>query len=359
MWRLLLRFICFPIGISMMLMLSSVHAQSSQFNDHDPLQAIEQKSEVFPLARIAECDRQGVIYQSDDLDITLAGSVLRIDGHGVPAHGWETNATVTGIGCEIFQADLDGSGRQSLVIRIPGIGSSGSYGTRLAVLLFDSLGRPVPWSATGRFDIVDNGIRQVRRMSNGQGIVLHSFALGHPAWGGVSYDSELYEVIDSSVRLMEGSYAGEQFPYITGARSSDKQFLESIRSINLSTEAGSSESTLSGTRLFVRFGSATAVTQGAGKPATVSPEQGANLMIDATAVANSQQQVILSDGTKFEIPDILVVDSVSGFRKVIFSPEDADLRALEKGKYSIRDIGKDCFDSDDCHPNILRAIEQK
>ena len=317
---------------------------------------------IFPLLKIAECDRQGLIYQSSDFSVSIHGATLEIQDHDLTGNAWEAQTTFNGPGCEIFQADLDVNGKPDLIIRTPGIGSRGLYDTHLTILLFDDAGKPIPWSATGNFSLAGNGVKEITRSSSGRAIILHSYLVGHPAWDGVSSISKLYQFVDAKVSSIEGTHSGIEFPRISGAREADSAFRKTVSLMSLSTTNSSEKPSLlaqNSNPRFVRFGADTPVMAKAQSNAPLTAEQGANLTIDTESLNAGAEHIILSDGSKLELPTILVIDSVNGNREIIFSPDSGDLTLLGRGSYSIQQVGTDCQDGDECHPFILHSVEQK
>jgi len=318
--------------------------------------------DTFPLLKIGECDRQGPVYQSSSFSINIHGAILGIKGRDLKGSAWEADASFNGPGCEIFIADLGANGKQDLIIRTPGIGSRGNYETNLSILLFDSNGDPVPWSATGLFNLNNKGIIEISKSAGGEAMILHNYLVGHPAWGGVSYISALYKVADASVNQIVGSYSGIEFPKIVGSGAVDPVLQKTVRRMNLSTidtsqkTAADAQTTLPH---FIRYGSDVPEQAKLQSAAPLTAEQGANLTIDVETLNASAEHIMLSDGSKLDIPTILIVDSVSGVRKIIFAPDSTDIAPLEKVVHNVQQMGTDCPDSDDCHPFILRFAEQR
>lgn len=316
---------------------------------------------VFPLVKVAECDRQGSAYESADFNIYIRGSVLSIQGRDLSGNAWTAETSFSGPGCKIFQADLDVNGRQDLIIFAPGIGSRGLYDTHLTMLLFDAAGKPVPWSATGYFSLTSNGIAEISPSPSGGAVVLHNYIVGHPSWGGVSYIARLYKVANAEISTVESVYSGTAFPVITGARASDPTFQKAVGEKSLST-VDDSQKAATGAQTpslhFVRYG--TEIPAAAKPPSgtILTPEQGAGITIDMSALNAGVEHLILSDGSKLDLPTVLILDSANGARRIVFSPESRDLTQLENGSYSIQQLGTDCLDVGDCRPFILRAVEQ-
>jgi len=82
-------------------------------------------------------------------------------------------------------------------------------------------------------------------------------------------------------------------------------------------------------------------------------------MVDGALMDANRELVELSDGSRVDIPTIVIIDSTTGTRRIIFNPDGTDMASLEKASYQIQQAGTDCRDSDDCRPFTIRATEQK
>ncbi|MCL6558418.1 MAG: hypothetical protein K6U74_06375 [Firmicutes bacterium] len=309
----------------------------------------------FPLSRIASCDQQELPYKGVDLSIDRNTSELLIHGENQTGSSWTANLPVTGLGCEIFQADLDQNGQQDLIIYSPEIGDRGSYGTRLTIIFFDRKGKPFPWQATGRFTLEQNGILEIRRNPDGNAAIIQTSEVGLPAWDGVSFLSWLYQVKDSRVYLKPESYAGTQFPHIIKANPSDIRIERIANKMDLSTaEISGDDPVQSSDPFFTHDLSATEAAKTRFNTSTTA-ENITNPTINTAALSNSSDQIMLSDGTSAAPPEILVVDQRNGSRRIIFQPEETDFQQLEDQKYRVHPIGTSCEGLDDCQPFILWA----
>lgn len=350
------------LGIAVLLLQPCFAQTSSQGTTSESKDiTVQLNGGIFPMHKIAECDLDGLIYQSGDFSINNYRSHLSIQGRDLSGNAWEAQTSITGLGCEIFQADLEGNEKQDLIIRAPGIGSTTPYDTRLTILLFDAAGKPVPWSATGNFNATNNGIKEISRSQGGGAVIMHNYMAGHPSWGGVTYVSKPYQVVNSEITSITGTYSGVMFPKIIGARAADPTFQRAVNRMSLSTADGSQKTALesqTGQPRFVRYGSDAPTVIKSQNNAPITAEQGARLTIDMDALNAAAERILLSDGSKLGLPAILIVDSSSGRRKIVFAPEGSDLTQLEKKSYSIQQIGADCPDADECQPFILRAVEQ-
>jgi hypothetical protein len=298
---------------------------------------------------------------SADMSVSTHGGDIVFQGLDSSLKPWIAQSSFNGPGCEIFQADLNRNGKHDLLIVTPGIGSRGEYDARLTVILFNTAGKPIPWIATGRFSVINGEIKEIGISLDGTAVIQHNYAVGHPAWGGVSYVSSLYRVTNDEIVPVIGAFSGVTFPRISGTKANDTAFQKSISAMKLST-ANAGLTSFSITQIphthFVRYGADTAKLSKTQSGISLTPEQGANIMVDAGALDAGRERIELSDGSKLDLPAILVVDSISGARKIVFAPESADLIQLEKGSYEIQQAGTDCQDVDDCRPFILQAVEQ-
>ena len=67
--------------------------------------------------------------------------------------------------------------------------------------------------------------------------------------------------------------------------------------------------------------------------------------------------ISLSNGTKLDYPNILVISEANGATKIVFKPEEEDFRALSN--YHIQAIGTNCYDLDECQPFLIQAISKR
>jgi hypothetical protein len=314
----------------------------------------------FPLSEVATCDKQGLLYHnSGDLDITARGSVLLIQGRDLTNQAWAAKLSVTGLGCMIFQADLDENGHPELLIYTPGIGVGeiSGYDSRLTILLFDKQGKPFPWQATGRFRVLSGGIQEVVPDSNGAAILQTSeFGLG--AWDGISYVSFLYRLDEGKISATSQSYAGIRFPHIVKGNPADKRLERTAREIDLSMNviAQNMSSPVQDTdALFVRYApySTSSPTQQSSSEANSSGFQPTNVTV--TETVSEGEHIVLSDGTKLNLPDVLVIDRLDQGRQIVFRPEAEDFERLGDRSYRVHQTGFDCSGIDDCQPFILWA----
>ena len=356
------------LGLSLVVIFSAVvlcmdsTAQTPSPAAMTKLHGIRLSGSPFPLLKLAECNRQGSIYESADFTVNVQGSGLTIQGQDPSGKSWEAKARFNGLGCQIFQGDLSGDGRQDLIIWLPGIGSTGVYDTHLIVLLFNSTGKPFPWSATGQFTLATHGIEEISRSASGGAVILHSYIVGSRVWGGVTYVSTLYKVVNDEISQIKGNLDGIEFPRATGAKAANTSFLHLIQTTGLSTIAPGNNATASAGQAsfprFVRYGAESSKIATAYNNAVLSPEEGVDLRIDTNALNAQTNHIVLSDGSQLDLPNILIVNLASGGRKIIFGPDDKDFAQLTKGSYAIQQIGSDCLGVDDCHPFILKAMEQ-
>jgi hypothetical protein len=351
------RFSILSMAISLVCLSSFLNAQArveDKDEVHNRLKNLH--GTLFPLSRIATCDKAGSLYRSADLDISTNRAQLFIEGRDLTDRSWSATLSVTGLGCEIFQNDLDGNGLPDLVIYTPGIDDRGSYGTTLTILLFDKQGKPFPWQATGRFTLVDAGIQEMVRTTNGLEII-QTMEVGLPAWDGISFLSLMYRLENGRVASVPGAYAGIQFPHIVKANQTDARIERTAGKVDLSTTAiaFSMSSPVQDTDAqFVRYEKNTS-SQKSSSSTAVAAQQIVNPGIDMSAQSKSEPYVIASDGSQIDTPSILVVDKSDGSRRIFFHPEDGDFNQLNAAKYRIHQTGSDCTGLDDCHPFIVWA----
>jgi hypothetical protein len=310
------------------------------------------------LQAIAGCDSQGIVYRSADFSIAVRGSELSLSGRDDLGRQWKASASFTGLGCKIFLAQLDANGKRDLILYLPGITSSAPYDTTLCVLLFDRQGRPTPWSVTGRFDLTATGIRQVIQSSQGHAIILDAHTMGLPMWGGRSYIADLYAVSDASIRPLKGEYSGIGFPLIVPSDGSSAEVALAVHKTDRSIgEAYQPESKAVAYPLFVRFGPDLSRSAAPQVAAHLTEAQGANIKIDTNAIDAATDHLVLSDGSKLDVPTILVVDAGDGARTILFHPDGSDVTKQVPTSYAVHSQGTDCQAADDCQPFILWAAK--
>jgi len=348
------------LAISFATLSAALHAQA-RIQDKDVLHArlAQFRGTPLPLSQIVTCDQEGTSYRNADLSIISRGPALILQGRDLANNTWKANLSITGLGCTIFQADLDDNGHLDLIIYAPGIGDRGSYDTSLTIILFDAQGKPFPWQATGRFTLGDGAIQEIRRDSEGV-TILQTSEYGLPAWDGISYLSYLYRVQNSRVLSQRGSYGGIQFPYLVKANQTDTRIGRTAGEINLSTN-GIAEHTVSPVQgtdpRFLEYGTDVASTSTTTSDSSLTSGAGqiTNPTIDLKSLSNTEKQIVASDGSKLNLPDILVTDHSDGSRQIVFHPEEGDFEQLSGKNYRIHSVGSDCSSLDDCQPFIVWA----
>jgi hypothetical protein len=303
------------------------------------------------------CDESGSFAVSNNVTISTKGSVVEIRGTDSAGAPWSAKVRVNAPGCTVFQGDLDNNGRPDLILYEPGLTDRGAYGTTLSLLLIDKNGEPFPWQATGRFTLVDGGIQQIRQDAKGA-VLFQTSETGLPAWGGISFVSYLYRFEDSRVVASKDTLGGVEFPHVVSQNPGDAKIAHMVSSINLATNVvppGTGSPVQSTDARFVRYGAASNAPPVSSAAAPANAEQGANPVIDMSSLSGSENQITVSDGSRMELPDILVLDAAKGVRQVVFHPEEADLRPMVTGTYRLHPTGVNCSGPEDCEPFIVWA----
>lgn len=317
------------------------------------------KSLRFPLHQVGDCARQGKPYQVANFKIVALGASLDIAGSNASGRAWKAELPVTGLGCEIYTADLDRNGTDDLIVYAPGIGDRGKYGTNLAILLFGKDGTPSPWYAQGNFTLRAQGIQEIEQDESGQAEIVVTSQVGMPTWEGVSYVSLLYGIGGSGVIPVERKFLGVDFPNVASVNPNH----EKLRRLIAGTSAPSGppdsreSSPVEGTDPhFVSFGPNTPASPlSSDIAAPASAKAAGNIRVDANLAYDSQSRVLLSDGTKLDVPTILVLDRADGSRRITFDPDDSDFKDQSVTKYRLHPTGSFCSDIDQCQPFILWA----
>jgi hypothetical protein len=339
--------------------LSIVANAQARLRDKDVVSTRLQQSgeNVAHLSQIANCDQNGRAYQDAAVTITTLGPTLTFQGTDLTGGSWNAKLRITGLGCTIFKGDIDNNGEPDLVVYSPGIGDRGSYGTSLTILLFDKTGKPFPWQATGRFTLVNGGIQEIKQDSKGVAIIQTS-ELGLAAWGGVSFVSYIYRFSDGRVTASHETFEGIEFPHLIAANQNDSRTTHTASAIDLSTDVvarGAVSPVRSTDAKLVRYGMESGSSTLAAKTSSVAAGPIANPTIDLNALSSTGNQIVASDGSKFELPDILVIDDAAGSRQIVFHPEDSDFKQMTDKKYQIHPTGLNCSDPDGCRPFIVWA----
>ena len=332
-----------------------LHAQTSTpVSDHSSeVKHLVFHEERFPQFKAATCDSQEEILATAQLSVSARGATIDIHGVADNQKSWAAKIPLNGLGCEIYLSDLNQSGRQSIIVYTPGIGSMGAYDQHLYILLLDPHGQPVPWQATGVFNVSEQGVDEIRKSSqDGHAFILHNYAVGHPGWGGVSYISSAYQITGNRIVKMQGGLSGNKLPYVSGANSTDPKFLDFAKVDDISTGTFSMSSVHGQHPLFLRFGASTSQVQA--KPSSVE-SQNQNIMMDVNQANAAEEKIELSDGSRVDLPSILVVDDPH-IRQIVFNPDGTDITSfLKSGVHAVMQEGNECEDVGFCHPFLLWA----
>lgn len=351
------RYIQLPSLMIALASFSIISGAQERVQDRDPVHASLSHLDGKPLHlnQVASCEANGG--HRGDFTSTVQGSSLQLASDDATHHVWQASLPITGLGCEVFQADLDGNGREDLIVYLPGIGDRGAYDTRLIILFFDQKGSPAPWQATGRFTLGDGGIEELRRDADGVQIFQTS-EFGHAVWDGISYVSNHYSVEKEGVRLESGIYGGIKFPSIVNTKTENTNIESIAGTIHLDsglTGTDAESPVVDSDPRFLRYGSQAASKAATSNESIKNSEQRAivHAMIDVNSLAGSEKQIVASDGSEIKLPEILVMDRPDGSRKIIFQPEEVDLAPLGQKHSLIHASGKDCSDPEDCQPFVL------
>lgn len=345
--------------VASLAVVSTAAQGQTRFQDKDLVstQLTRSTGKVFALTQVGTCEQGGSFPASDNVTISAKGPVLEIRGADSAGAPWSAKLRVNGPSCTVLQGDLDNNGRPDLVIYAPGISDRGAYGTTLSILLFDKNGEPFPWQATGRFTLVEGGIQELRQDSKGT-ILFETSELGLPAWGGISLVSNLYRFEDSRVVTSNNTLQGVEFPHVVSQNQGDAKIAHMVSSINLSTDVvppGTGSPVQNADAKFVRYGAPSNAPVTSASPAPAAVGQGANPAVNLSAVSGAENQITVSDGSRMELPDVLVLDRANGIRQIVFHPEQADLQPMATETYRIHPTGLNCTGPDDCEPFILWA----
>jgi len=283
---------------------------------------------------------------------------LQIEGKDAVSRTWYAELPVQGLGCNIFAADLTHNGQRDLAIYVPGIGDRGAYGTALALILFDASGTPTPWYAVGKFTENTRGIEEIKTDAFSRTWVVHTKQVGHPAWDGISYITSLYRISQKGIISEPGENSGIKFPHIASASPQDTRLDGIVAQTNLTSLSSAENLSTNLEEIPTLKQNSKKANFLVSKTASNTPiYNGENMQANPTTVDSSSDSIILSNGAKLDIPDILTISKPDGNIKIIFRPDEEDFQSLSN--YHIQPVGTNCYDLDECQPFLIHAMSSQ
>ncbi|HEX7730715.1 MAG TPA: hypothetical protein VF392_16915 [Terracidiphilus sp.] len=273
--------------------------------------------------KLADCNFQSSVPVSIGIGKmkTDADGTVTLSGRDKAGRSWTARyQAFPGAGCQLWQARLERSTEPALVFVQFGGNTSGGWDTTLSVLLFDAQSRPFPWQAKGKFDVTEEGIRElvILGKTNAPAVLVHTQQSDGP--GNHHKSNSLYTFLGNRAVEATGELEGRHWPFTTSSSSREWPELPASHTLNTASALSNTD---------------------ASDAARFEGVRGAN---------DSNRQVILSSGAVY-FPDVLVVDTQSG-RKIVSFPEQSDLAGLEVGKATGVALGNNCGDGD-CHPVVV------
>jgi hypothetical protein len=312
---------------------------------------------AFPLRLLSECEPEGQKASLGATSLEIYEDAIHLHGVAQDGSHWKAEIDFTPIsGCSIYSGDLDGDGRPELLIITPHADSSGGYDTELTVLLWDQVGKPVPWQIRGCFRAGTSGVAEVVQDEQGHALILDILRIGHIAWGGTSDAFILYRVEDGGFKRVTGPYRGWDWPYLPkrnpnnpGLQKVLKETEISLISLQPSAIAQPESKPL---RVLAYRDSLPEV--GSASLATLPP--GTYPSVDIEASKAAVKLLRYSDGTTSELPEILVLDRLDGSREILFGPSPDQISLLWKSPFTVRRIGTFSYDPGDSDLFQLWAV---
>lgn len=182
------------------------------FDSHLPLTAAELSTGV-PLKRVGTaCGPSMSLTRMSSVNIQFDSARLTLSFDGVDALGmpWHVETAPHGLGCYLWQADLDLNGTEDLIVAYYTGGNGLAPQTGLTMLMMDAMGRPVPWDIAGYFEVDSTGLKDLLDLNHD----------GHPELIQMGFDdgywmTSAYEARDSHWRRFDGNLASRVFPLHT------------------------------------------------------------------------------------------------------------------------------------------------
>jgi hypothetical protein len=312
-------------------------------------------SKAFPMVELSDCSKEGEKISSNMATIEISD---RIHIRGTSAAGTKWSAAwdyAPVFGCGIYRADLDRNGREDLIVLIFSNDSTGSYRSSLTILRMDKDGQPHPWRILGSFRADEHGVAEIALDTHGNTLILDAVQIGHPAWDGVSKGYALYRIEDGRIEPVKGSYQGFSWPYLPKENPKNAELAKMLGQQDISVQSTSAEAektTNQSPVRVLRYG-VDEPKKNDIKPLEIPPGQYPT--VDIAAIDAAKEHLVLSDGSKLDLPAILILDRADRSREIVFDPEVENISELWKSPFTVRSMGTQCSDADDCQPFLFWA----
>ena len=248
-------------------------------------------------------------------------------------------------GCRIWHADLDGNGRQDLILVTSDATSDGSSVATL--LLIDNDGRPVPWQAVGHFTVTEDGLANLVDLDHsGRAQLLYLHVEGYDRGDARATSLARYRIEDAHLKRVDGHFAGAVFPMVQSPGAQLRQ------EPDLSNDLGSHPASVFIASVIKRK------SEYCGVQLPVRREPGGQAQVDSeraeTLHGLCYDRVALSDGRKVKLPGVVVVDRRDS-RQIAFGDVYALLVEAQKSLV-VQLAGRVCDGG--CAPFLLWASEK-
>jgi hypothetical protein len=138
-----------------------------------------------------------------------------VGGKDIDNHEWTVELDTGPLGCQVFGADIDGNGRQDLIIATRDA-SSGPDDVTVTLLLLDKANRPVPWQGTAPFSVSHLGLENLVDLDrNGRAELLYPYIDGYSRGEARAVSISVYQIADSYLNRVVGQVGGRRFPMVT------------------------------------------------------------------------------------------------------------------------------------------------
>jgi len=326
---------------------------AASYGQRSPVSRILTKE--YPLVELSQCENEGEKINLGSTSLEVGRDQIHIQGTARDGSKWSTQIAYDPVAArEIYRGDLGGKGDQDLAVVLFHLDSSGSADTELFLLRFDEAGKPIPWSTTGLFHADKNGIAELFQDQQGNPLILDTVGTGHPGWDAPDVHI-LYRLKSGNLERVHGLYRGFDWPYLAKGDSGNAVARKMLAKLDISQSLDalntSSEKTDSPLRVL-------SYRDDLPKEAPVTPAPlppGTYLGVDLKAAEASVPYLRYSDGSKSELPAILVLDRADSSREILFDPDPDQISALWKIPFTVRPIGTQCGAQGDCQPFLLLA----
>jgi len=316
-------------------------------------------AKAFPMTELSDCGKDGEKISAGALTIEIGGQI-HIQGVSATGKKWSASWDYAPVsGCGIYRADLEGNGRQDLIVFTPEIDSGGAYHSFLTLLMMDADGEPTPWRIMGAFRMDEQGIAEIVQDGHGKAIILDTVQIGHASWGGVSTGYVLYRIADGRIDPVKGSYLGITWPYLPKNNPDNPGLAKMIGQQDISMRIGQAEAHEQSDRStlrVLRYGAVVSQSSPA-QPQEIPP--GMYPTVDIGAMDADKKYLILSDDSKMDLPSVVIFDRADGNREIVFEGDyDTDagqITQLWKKPFTVRSLGTQCFYEEECQPFLLWA----